>query len=714
MGTIVVKDAKADIQRGKRLSPAACLSGGLLALVLLGVCFGAVSMLHAEPTLGAIDPVANTSSELSSNGSSAGLVTVGSGGPDWKNKRLAKVMAAAKTAPQTLPSRINNSLRTLIYAFVAGALCLPAALIIYLGRLALPPVIKITESVPVPAPAEMDPAIKILLHELGAGPAATTLVQATDEDYGPVPLQLEKIAGLFGQINKVDEPAARQKMLSELAGAFSALKQSCNVPGLRVMWQCASLVQALVKQVAQKESEVTHSCLRTVAGGIDLLRRLSEAENPRDNLIADPPVKVLAVDDNPVCLRAVVMALKNAFPGIDTAAAGAPGLQLAEAWSYDAIFLDVEMPGMDGFELCSKIHRTSRNEKTPVIFVTAHSDFDSRARSAVCGGHELIGKPFLALEISLKAFTLIAARRFQSTPEEAVTAGSNCRTGILPVVDTAATTAGESNRVTRVRMETSAVRQTELPTVAESEGATEIFLNQAPDRLRSARLHLQALVQAPDEQARRQILELLRTDAQLLAAATQGAKWNAPFQMAFALHGLLSKLHERPDRFTESCSSALTAALEALEELCRDHASFTNPWTPPRILVVDDDPVALRAISVALQYNFGKPQVADSGEAALALAEREQFDIVFLDVMMPGMDGFAACSCLRRTALNSETPVVFVTSHDDAESRQQAVLVQSSGFIVKPVLPSEIRLTAITLALKGSLAEAVGPCQVSV
>jgi len=416
MGTLVVKDVKADKQRGKRLCPAPCLSGGLLALLVLGLCFGSVRTLHAEPASG-------------------------NGATDWRSKRLAKQMTAAKPVAQTLPSTLDNSLKSLVYLFAAAAFCLPAALVIYFRR--LPPTPKLKAPTPAPAPAELDPAIQSLFRDLVMGLSNTGSAQVAVEAYDPVPRQLDKIAKLFGQFHQVTGPAESQKVLSELARAFFALKESCTAPGLRVMWQCASLLEALIRQVARKQSEATHSCLRTVAGGIDLLRKLTDAGKLDDNLLTDPPVKVLAVDDNAVCLSAAAMALKNAFPGVDLAADGETSLRLTQAASYDAIFLDVEMPGMDGFELCSKIHQTSKNEKTPVIFVTAHRDFDSRAKSAECGGYELIGKPFLPLEIAFKAFALITDRRLQNTGRVA-TADSNCKIAIQPVVATAAKAAGES------------------------------------------------------------------------------------------------------------------------------------------------------------------------------------------------------------------------------------------------------------------------------
>src|SRR5207244_617685 len=88
-------------------------------------------------------------------------------------------------------------------------------------------------------------------------------------------------------------------------------------------------------------------------------------------------------------------------------------LALASRLRYDVIFLDIEMPGMDGFELCSKIHETDPNRNTPVVFVTSHTDFNTRAKSSLVGGNDFIGKPFLIFEVTVKALTLLLRTRLQ-------------------------------------------------------------------------------------------------------------------------------------------------------------------------------------------------------------------------------------------------------------------------------------------------------------
>jgi DNA-binding response OmpR family regulator len=85
--------------------------------------------------------------------------------------------------------------------------------------------------------------------------------------------------------------------------------------------------------------------------------------------------------------------------------------------------VDIEMPEMDGFELCCRIKNTSLNPLTPVVFVTSHNDLATRAKSSLAGGLEFLGKPFISSELAVKALTLVLKRRLQ-TQEAVVRAGS--------------------------------------------------------------------------------------------------------------------------------------------------------------------------------------------------------------------------------------------------------------------------------------------------
>jgi len=72
------------------------------------------------------------------------------------------------------------------------------------------------------------------------------------------------------------------------------------------------------------------------------------------------------------------------------------------------------MPGMNGFELCSKLRGLPQHKKTPVVFVTGLNDLESRANSMVSGGNDFIAKPFLFIELAVKALVYIHRARLSS------------------------------------------------------------------------------------------------------------------------------------------------------------------------------------------------------------------------------------------------------------------------------------------------------------
>jgi DNA-binding response OmpR family regulator len=72
------------------------------------------------------------------------------------------------------------------------------------------------------------------------------------------------------------------------------------------------------------------------------------------------------------------------------------------------------MPDLSGLDLCENIRKTATNRATPVVFVTAHSDFGSRAQSSLSGGNDFIAKPFLSVELALKALTWLFREELKS------------------------------------------------------------------------------------------------------------------------------------------------------------------------------------------------------------------------------------------------------------------------------------------------------------
>ncbi|MEY2427799.1 MAG: two-component system, NarL family, sensor histidine kinase BarA, partial [Verrucomicrobiota bacterium] len=543
-------------------------------------------------------------------------------------------------------------------------------------------------------------------------------------------------------IGRATDDAGRQKLLVDFSRQIGALKRKATLPALLLIRQMAFAMEGLLNQLAEKPSSVTSSSLRTLTGAVNLMDTLCVPGLNQD-VADDAPVRLLAVDDDAIGRRAISFTLEKAFAKPDVAENGETALVLATEHVYDAIFLDVQMPGMDGFQTCSRIHDTETNRTSPVVFVTCLGDFEARAKSTRVEGHELIAKPFLTFEVTLKALTLVIEGRLRSaaaretarlaeeheaTKASPTPAPASSRT---PTGSTASIRRSEASTVSAspavtarqkdsqnvaargatAPRDSAAVSQAEAPpgegasSAHGSEQSPENFARQfftrAPAQVEGMREEFQGLSATTDEEERQDILGSLYIKVHAVSAEAEQAQLHSIFRLSAAMQALLKKLLEFPALTTDSTVETTGAALELLEDLCRNRPNpdLANP--PLRVLVVDDDPVARRAISGALQLALEKPDTAESGEAALALAAEKSFDMIFLDILMPGMDGFTTCSKIHETSGNSKTPVVFVTGRSDMESRDQAMLSGGSGFIPKPVMPAEIRVTALTFCLRG-------------
>ena len=104
-----------------------------------------------------------------------------------------------------------------------------------------------------------------------------------------------------------------------------------------------------------------------------------------------------------------------------------------------------------------------------------------------------------------------------------------------------------------------------------------------------------------------------------------------------------------------------------------------------RVLVVDDDFLARLLIGDALRAEGFEVEEAENGEIALADFARRPFDLILLDVMMPGLDGFATCSRLRELPNGRHASIVMVTALDDSFAIEQAYRVGATDFITKPI-----------------------------
>ncbi|WP_447591445.1 response regulator [Aquipseudomonas campi] len=110
----------------------------------------------------------------------------------------------------------------------------------------------------------------------------------------------------------------------------------------------------------------------------------------------------------------------------------------------------------------------------------------------------------------------------------------------------------------------------------------------------------------------------------------------------------------------------------------------------PKVLLVDDEPTNLQVLRHILQDHY-RLLFAKDGEKALELAEREQPELILLDVMMPGMTGYDVCSALKQSTATQAIPVIFVTALSDIDDEARGFDVGAVDYITKPVSPSIVK-----------------------
>lgn len=109
-----------------------------------------------------------------------------------------------------------------------------------------------------------------------------------------------------------------------------------------------------------------------------------------------------------------------------------------------------------------------------------------------------------------------------------------------------------------------------------------------------------------------------------------------------------------------------------------------------KILIVDDDNQNIKVAANALRSNDLTFGFAQSGAEALKRVCESSFDMILLDVMMPGMDGFEVCEKLKSTPETKDIPVIFLTAKTDSDSIERAYSVGGADYVSKPFKSREL------------------------
>jgi DNA-binding response OmpR family regulator len=164
------------------------------------------------------------------------------------------------------------------------------------------------------------------------------------------------------------------------------------------------------------------------------------------------------------------------------------------------------------------------------------------------------------------------------------------------------------------------------------------------------------------------------------------------------LTGNVQRLVEpAPDTEIVLKSASSTALLQAIQRTTA--AGRLRAELPPSLLIVDDEPDICYILEMLLQEDGYRVVSAGMGTQALALAQKQTFDLIILDLLLPDLDGFSVLGALRARAATALTPVILLSARDSAAEKVRGLQIGADDYVTKPFSADEL-LARVRAALR--------------
>lgn len=372
--------------------------------------------------------------------------------------------------------------------------------------------------------------------------------------------------------------------------------------------------------------------------------------------------KILLVDDDALVLELYRKKLAAGGFEVRTAVDGLDAIKQLGSYTPDLAVLDLMMPKLSGIDVIKFMRSKPALAKVPVAVLT-------------------------------NAFMSDQARAVNSLGvSQAVVKGDCTPAKMLEIV----------NQITGGA--TAAAPATPTDTSLAKDEARENFLKNAAAEFTDLRTVSAEFAQDPAAAGRTGNLAELCRHVHHMAGAAASARCHHVALLSGALEALLFELVEKPQFINPSTAHTVSGAVDFLGMLVDNaRAGRRMEALTAEVLVVDDDPLSNRIALAALSRARLNARSMENPLTALELMGKEKFDLVLLDVEMPHMSGFDLCRNLRQLPGYEMTPVIYVTSHGDFESRAKSILVGANDLIAKPIFPIELAVKAVAHLIRSKL-----------
>ena len=399
------------------------------------------------------------------------------------------------------------------------------------------------------------------------------------------------------------------------------------------------------------------------------LKRVSDKRAKRRTRFTAPNVRILVVDDAPMNIAVIAGLLKRTKIQVDTAESGAECIEKFAVKTYDLVFLDHRMPGMDGPETLGHLKKNfpAKLAETPVISLTANAMSGAREEYIALGFRDYLSKPVMAEELEamlvrmLPSDKIVAEEATEDMAEETPLPDWLSSVPLLDPDKGVQFCGGNSEYLEALSLFERSIKfhATEIERFwkAKDYGAYTIKVHSLKSMAKSIGA-----------------TELSRLAAELEAAGKDGdadsieAGTEALLVLYRSLSEPLAQIHSEEI----NDGTVTTVPMETDAVTTKRHT----------ILLVDDDDDFLALTNRWLKKDYAVTAV-NSGKKALAALEKEVPELLLLDYEMPEMNGAEVLRQIRANPKLKHLAVVFLTGTEDKNNVREAESLHPEGFLLK-------------------------------
>lgn len=412
-------------------------------------------------------------------------------------------------------------------------------------------------------------------------------------------------------------------------------------------------------------------------------------------------MKILLVEDSPTLRHATSTYIRNAGHEPILAKCGEEALQVVDKNPVDLIIMDVEMPGLDGFETTRLIREWLGDHWIPIIFVTGHSEEASLQAGIEAGGDDYLIKPVSSVILSAKIRAMeriVGMRNDLRVANEELTRLSqhDGLTGLFnrrTFDDKArehwrlATRSQEPLSILLLDIDHFKLYNDEYGHQAGDEcirliaTALRRCLNRPGDIVaRYGGEEFIALLPNTPEQGAIHVAEHIRKTIEALHIKHRGSRQSDRVTVSI---GVSTADYTTGTSLSRQVSLA-DKALYKSKRHGRNQVTHMLYAPDASVLVVDDDATSLAIITKTLKGHCAVVGT-QSGEECLRLSKEIKPDVILLDVYLPGVNGYEICQALKDDDSTADIPVVLISVCEEPELQQFGRQVGANACLQKPL-----------------------------